>query len=127
MHPSPGFVYCVYCLIGEVSVGYITIGEFYSTLQSLIRIVYSVVFFVDPFDVFEDVEGLFGGGGIDNNLLESSLQCPIFLNAFAILRKSSCPYAADLSSGECRLEYIGHIHTPLGGAGSYYGVDLVYE
>ncbi|MPN47657.1 hypothetical protein SDC9_195261 [bioreactor metagenome] len=84
MNTRAGFIQGIDGLIGKSTVGYIPFCQLHACLQRLVGITDVVMFFVPLFNVPEDLQGLFGGGSVNDYFLKTTFQCPVFLNVFTI-------------------------------------------
>ena len=75
----------------------------------------------------QDRDGVLDGGLLDQHGLEPALQGGVLFDILAVFVEGRGPDAAQGASGERRLEHVGGIHGPLGGAGAHQGVQLVDE
>mmetsp|Transcript_3709 Transcript_3709/g.10722 ORF Transcript_3709/g.10722 Transcript_3709/m.10722 type:complete len:212 (-) Transcript_3709:1075-1710(-) len=64
---------------------------------------------------------------VHQNLLEAPLQGRVLLDVLAVLIQGGRADATQLPTAEHRLEQVAGVHSPVCGAGSNHGVDLVDE
>ena len=64
---------------------------------------------------------------IHHDCLESAFQCLILLEIFLIFVQCGGTDGAKFATGKCWLEDVCGIHSAFSAAGSYEGVDFIYE
>ena len=112
-------------LVGELSVRDISLGERHASLQSLVGVSHMVVMLISATYISEDLQCLLLCGRFHENLLESTFQSPVFLNAVAVFVQRGGTDTLNNSPGEGRLHDIGGIHGAWSASGSHESVNLV--
>ena len=120
-----GLVEGINSLVGEIAVGHIAVGKFYTCLEGIIGVCNAVMVFVFTFDIIQYHKGLLGRGRLYHHLLETTLERAVFLDIHAIFVEGGGTDALDFATGKGRLEHVGRIHRALGVAGSDDCVDFV--
>ena len=114
-------------LVGEVSVGYIPLGQGDACVQRLLRVAYVVVAFVVGRYVVEDLERLCCRRRLYDHLLKTAFERGVALDVLAELVEGGGADGLQLSACESRLEYVGRVKAALCGAGTDDGVYFVDE
>ena len=104
-----GLVECVDGLVGQTAVGDVAGGEGNARLDGFVGVAYVVVILVFVFDVVQDFNGLFGGGGFEQNLLEAAFQSAVLFDVLAVLVEGGGTDALQFAAGEGGFEHIGGV------------------
>ena len=110
MHTGSHLVHGVDGLVGEGTVGDVTLGELHARCDGVVGVVHMVVLLIAVLDVLQNLEGLLTVGGLHHHFLESSLKGTIFLNAVAVLVEGGGTNALDGATGKGRFQDVGGIH-----------------
>ena len=86
-----------------------------------------MVVFVFVFDVIQDLDGLFWGGGIHHHHLETTRQGAILLNVLSVFVQGRGSDALDFSTCQGRLKHVGGIQRTGCTTCAYYRVQFINE
>ena len=86
-----------------------------------------MVVFVFVLNVVEDVEGLLGGGGFENDFLETAFEGAVLLDVLAVFVQRCRADTLQLAARKGGLEEVGGIHAARGVARTHHRVQLVDE
>ena len=114
-------------LVGQKSVGDVTVAQFSGGHNGRIGDVHAVVNFVLLLQTAQDGDGGLDRRFIDQNFLETALQGGVFLNVFAVFIQCGGTHAMQFATGQCRFEHVARIHGTFGFARTHHGVQLVNE
>ena len=96
--------------VGEISVGDIPFCQFDTCHDGLVVIFHMVMPFVSVLDVVKNGHGLFRCCGFYHHFLETSFQCPVFLDGFAVFIKCGGSNTLYGASCQSRFQYVGSVH-----------------
>ena len=85
------------------------------------------MYLVALLEAAEDGNGVLHRRFVGEHRLEAALQGGVLLDVLAVFVQGGRADGAQLAARQRRLEQVGGIHRPLGGAGSHQGVKLVHE
>ena len=125
MYLSTYLVQRINGLVREETVVDIPVCQSDTRRDSLLTVVHMMMLFVTLLDIMQDIECLLSIGGLNDNLLEASLQGTVFLNGVTILIQCRCTntlYSATCQGG---FHDIGSIHGSWCTAGTYKRVYLI--
>ena len=97
-------------LVGEETVVDIPFCQFDTCHNGIVGVVNVVVSLVAVFHVLQNLNGFFGGGGVNNHFLEAALQRTVFLDRITILVERGGSDALDGATGQRGLENVGRVH-----------------
>ena len=120
-------VECVDGFVGELTVGYISVGERHAGFYGFVGVAHAVMLLVFALDVVQYGKRFVGRGRLHDNLLETAFESAIFFDVLAILVECGGTDALYLAAGESRLEQVGGIHRARSVSGTHNGVNLVDE
>ena len=86
-----------------------------------------MVLFVFVLDVVEDVKGLFGRGGLEDDFLETTFQRTILFDVLAVFVQRGGADTLQFATGQCGFEEVGGIHAAGRVTSAYHRVQLVDE
>ena len=122
------FVHQVDRLVGQESIGDVSVGKFSGGDQRRVLDLHPFVMgFVAGLETTQDGDRVFDVRLADKDRLETPLQGSIFFDVFAILVEGRCANAAQFAAGERRFEQIRGVVAALGSAGTDDGVQFVDE
>ena len=127
VHAGAGFIQRVDGFVRKETIRDVAVGEFHAGQDRLIRILHAVVLLVLAFDFSQDFEGVFGGGRIDHDCLETALQSPILLDVLAVFVQGGGADGLHITPRESGFEHVGCIQRAAGSAGTDDGVKLIDE
>ena len=110
MHACSGFVHCVYGLVGEAAVGYVTVCQFDTRKQCFVGICDIMVVLVTLLDVLEDCVCVLGRCGLYKHLLETAFKGSVLFYCLAVFIDCGGSNALYLASCKSRLEDVRGIH-----------------
>jgi len=125
MDPRTRFIKCIYCLVRQVPVTDVSVGEANAGFYCPGCVGDIVVLFVAFLNVIEDFYCLFDCCGVNEHLLETAFQCAILLDMLAVLVKGCSANALNLTSCQCRLEHVCGIKRAAGSTCTHNGMYLV--
>ncbi len=126
-HARTGFVESVDCLVGEITVGYVAVGQLHASLEGGIGVCYTVVRLVLSFYIVENHKSLFGRGRLHHHFLETAFQGAVLLDVYAVFIEGRGSDALYFAACERRLEHVCRIHAALRVACANDSVNLVDE
>ena len=112
-------------LVGEETVGNITLRKLYGCNNRLITDTHLVVIFISFLQSTENCYCAFLIRFIDHYFLEPALKCLILLEVFLIFIESSCTDAAKLATCKCRFQNICSVHSAFTLTCTHKGVDFI--
>ena len=86
-----------------------------------------MVVFVFILNIVQNVKGLLGGGGFEDNLLETTFESPVFFNVLAVFVQRCRTDTLQFAACEGRLEEVGGVHAAGGVARTHHRVQFVDE
>ena len=122
VHSRSRFIQDVNGLVRKKAIGNVAIRKLDTSLNGSIGIDDIVVVFVFVFDVIQDLDGLFWGGGIHHHYLETTRQSAILLNVLSVFVQGRSTDALDFSSRQGRLKHIRGIQRARSPSSTYDGV-----
>ena len=104
------FVHGIDCLVGESTVGDITVCQFDTRHNGIVRVRYVVVILVAFLYVVQYFYGFLGRGRLYYYFLEASFQRAVFLDGVAVFVKRRCADALDSAACQRGFQYVGCVH-----------------
>ena len=96
-------------LVRQQPVAHIAFGECDAGVEGLVGILHQVVVLILLLDVLQDGEGLLGGGGLHQYLLEAAFEGAVLFDVLAVLVEGGGSDALDFAAGKSRFEHVGGI------------------
>ena len=129
LHPQlgGGLVHQVDGLVRQEPVGDVTVRQLHGADDGLVLDTHLVMVLVPFLQASQDADGVYHVRLIHHHGLEPPLQRLVLLKVFLVLIEGGGADAAQLSSGQRRLQDVGGVHGALALAGSHQRVDFVDE
>ena len=121
------FVNQVDGLIRQFAVGDVALGEGGGSDDRRVRDANTMVHFVAGFETTQDADGIFHGGLIHQDGLETAFQGGVFFNIFTVFVEGGGAYQMQFTPREHGLEHVAGVHGALCRAGTDDRVHLVDE
>jgi len=121
------FIHQVDGLIGQETVGNVSVTQLDCGNDGIVFDTYVVMVFVTFFQSTQNRDGAQRIRFVDHNSLESTFQRLVLLEIFLIFVEGCSTDASQFATSQCRLQYVGSIHSPFAFASTYQCVDFVDE
>ena len=129
LHPQLGccLVHQVYCLVGQIAVGYIAVAQFDGCNYGAVLDSHMVMCLILLFQSAQYRDGAQCVRLIDLDYLEAAFQGFVFLEVLLVFVESCRADGSQFSTGQCRLEDVGCIHCSFAFACPHESVYLIDE
>ena len=127
MYACAHFVHGVDGLVGESTVGYVTVCQFDTRHNGIVRVRHVVVILVAFLYVVQYFYGFLGRGRLYYYLLEASFKRAVLLDGVAVFVKRRCADALYRAACQRGLQYVGRVHRARCGACAHERMYFVDE
>ena len=114
-------------LVGQEAIGDVAMREHRRGDQGRVLDLDAVMDLVALAQAAQDADRVLDGRLADHDRLEAPLERGVLLDVLAVLVERGRADGVQLAAREHRLEHVGGVHRPFGGAGADDGVELVDE
>ncbi len=124
-YARPGFIDHIDGFVWQASGGDVAFAHLHGRCDRIVGDLYAVVLLVTLLKTLEDLNRFVFGCRFDDDFLETTSKCIVFLDVLAVLIKCRRTDALDLSTSQSRFQHVGSIDRTFGTPCTDQGVQFI--